>query len=126
MALGDNLKNMRITILDLISDLKDNVFTEKNEKTDFAIVEFFFKNMSSRNIMNHVISNVLPHKEEITTRNEEFFKNNGLFSKLPTNKVHYYSNIIYQSDRLDKDDRNAIWAYFDMMIDIAESYKKNK
>jgi len=127
MASGDSLTDMRTTLLELIEDLRENVFTEPDEIGDLMLVEFFFKRMHPERIMEHIINRVLPWKKQVQERNRGFFlKNTSLFDELPTDRVSYYGEIIGQGDRLDSDDQKTVWEYFDTMIAIAENHRKVK
>ena len=81
MATGDSLADMRETVLGLISDLKENVFTKRDEQGDFMLVEFFFKRMHPEKIMQHIIAHILPWKAKIHAREQDFFiKNTNIIS----------------------------------------------
>lgn len=124
---GDLLEDLKSTVLDLIIDLKNNIFTLEDEKGDLMLVEFFFKRLHPENIMQHVVKYILPWKKKIEKRNEDFFLNNkNIFKGLPEDRIDHYGEIIAESDRVDDDDKIVIWEYFDTIIEIAESYKKRK
>ena len=123
----DVLEDTQATILDLVHDLKENVFSSSDEQGDLMMVEFFFKRMHQERIMEHIIQQILPHKNKIKDRNIDFFLSNRvLFAGLPSDRVDYYSNIIATGSRLCSDDRDVIWQYFDTLLALAESYRKIK
>jgi len=124
MATQDWLTDMKTTILELIEDLKDNVFTSQAEIGDLILVEFFFKRMHPERIMNHIISKVLPWKKKIHDRDQKFFlENTSLFVGLPKDRIQHYSSMI---NNLTGEDKKTIWLYFDTVIAIAENYRKTK
>ena len=120
-------EDAKTTILELIRDLKDNIFSTEDEQGDLMVVEFFFKRMHSEMVMEHIIKNILPHKTKIDGRNISFFLDNrAIFAGLPADRVGYYSDIISTGERLDDEDRQVIWEYFDTLVALAEAYKKIK
>lgn len=123
----DPLNDLKNTILDLISVLRDEMLTNHDEHGDLMMVEFFFKRMHPERIMDHIVQHVLPHTDKIRHRNQSFFlENRGIFAGLPEDRISHYTGIVANSDRLSKEDRNEIWDYFDTIVALAELYKKNK
>jgi len=121
------MRDLQTTVLELIADLKDNIFVQEEEIGDLMLVEFFFKKMHPERIMNHIVSKVLPWKEQIKKRDQEFFlQNSSLFQGLPEDRISHYTNTIVKGDRIDDDNRNIVWQYFDTIIQLAETYKKIK
>jgi len=55
-----------------------------------------------------------------------FFDNRAIFSGLPDDRIDHYTQIVANSDRLDKDDRQEVWDYFDTIVALAECYRKQK
>lgn len=125
--MSSNPEDTKKTILELIHDLKDNIFNTDDEHGDLMIVEFFFKRMHPDSVMDHVVKNILPHSSTIAERNIDFFlKNRSIFAGLPSDRVAYYAEIISEGSRLDDEDRQVIWEYFDTLVALAEDYKKIK
>jgi len=114
-------------ILDLIIDLRDNIFDREDEEEDLTNVEIYFKLLHPERVIDHVINHVLPHKKKIDKRDVNFFlKNKSLFAGLPEDKIKYYSTIIANGKRVSQEDRDVVWDYFDSLIALAESYRKRK
>lgn len=110
-------------ILGLISDLKDNVFTECEEQSDLAMVEFFFDRLSTDVIMKRVVDKVLPYEKQIKDRDIDFFrKNDSIFGGLPGDRVEHYKKEILT---LSKENQDILWSYFDVIVKHAKIYKKN-
>ncbi len=125
--MSSRLDDMKSTILDLISDLKENVFTHSDEQEDLMLVEFFFKRLHPERVMQHIIKKVIPHKNKICSRNIDFFVyNKAIFAGLPDDRIAHYGHIITETNRLDKEDKKVIWEYFDTILELAEDYKKRK
>lgn len=115
------------TIIDLITNLRDDIFKSQEERGDLTAVEFFFRNCHHERAMMHIINKVLPFKDQITSRNTDFFlKNKYIFSGLPDDRIDYYSKIIVSGKRISDEYRETIWEYFDSLIALAEVYQKNK
>lgn len=113
------------TILDLIADLKENVFTQTSEKSDLVFIELFFKRMPPQSVLNHIIDHVLPHEKQIRERNLSFFlENEGIFSGLPASKTQHYMDVIANSKRISEEDMDQIWKYMEVLVEIAKKHKK--
>ncbi len=118
---------MKSTLLELVRDLKENIFKNNDEQGDLMMVEFFFKRMHEEMVMQHIIKQVVPYKIKIKDRDINFFiENRCLFAGLPEDRIDYYRNIIVSNERLNDEDRQIIWEYFDTIMALAESYRKHK
>ena len=118
-------------VLEFICDLKENIFIKDNEIGDLLLVEFFFGKLDDSTISNYIVEHVLPYKQIIKKRNEIFFieKRKEIFAGLPLDRVQYFSDIVskdFEKGGLNKEDKEAIWGYFDILIALAEKYKKIK
>lgn len=126
----DNIpEDAKQTVLDLISDLRDNVriFGGDEERGDLSVVEFFFQRLHPERVMQHLVEKLLPHKRQIEKRDQSFFlKNRVLFAGLPDNRIDYYSSVISSGNKISVDERNTIWEYFDAILALTEAYKKDK
>jgi len=124
---GNEPEDAKNTILELIGDLKDNIFDQEEERGDLMLVEFFFRRMHPERVIDHVSAFALPHKLQIKNRDINFFlENRKIFSGLPEDRIDYYSNMIAVGTKLSEEDRQTIWDYFDLFITLAESYRKVK
>lgn len=124
MAANDLLDDMKTTILELVDDLSESVFTSENEQGDLVMCKFYVKKLHPERIMKEIVNNVLQYDEMIQKRDEEFFLNNkSIFAGLPDDRINYYSRKL-SSDEIDEDSKSVIWDYFDTITEIAKSYKK--
>jgi hypothetical protein len=122
----DLLTYMKQLFLDLIEDLRGSVMTGAREILELTLIETYFKVQSREEIMKDVVEKILPQKNRIQRRDVNYFSDNkDLFAGLPEDRIHYYGEVIMNSDRLTPEDRDVIWTYLDRMIEIAEDYKKN-
>jgi len=121
------LDNLKQVILDMISDIKDNILTLPSEQDDIILVEFFFSRLHPETVGHHVLKKVVPHKIRIEERSEEFFRNNKfIFSGLKEDKINYYERVLSNPNRVNAEDKKIMWEYFDEIIRLAEEYKKLK
>lgn len=120
-------EDLKSTILDLVTELSENVFIKQNEKDDMTIIEFFFTKMSADSIASHVIKTILPHASKIMNRDTDYFlSNEGIFSGLSKDKIQYYGDIIRDPKRMTEENRDIVWQYLDTILMIATSLKKTK
>ena len=119
------LTTLKNTILDLIRELKEYIFIYPNEKGDLFLVEFFFREMKEERIMQHIIDHVLPWKKQIQNKDQNFFlENRNIFKGIPEDRIAHYGQVIVNRDRVAEEDKESVWQYFDVIICLAESYKK--
>ena len=124
-------ENVKTTILEFISDLKDVIFTGSADRGDLLLVEFFFKKMNTTSVTEHIVSHVLPHKNKIKDRDVQFFidQKRQIFAGLPEDRVSYFADLVQRTKDeggLADDDKDTIWSYFDTLLVLAEEYKKKK
>lgn len=112
-------------VVDLIADLKDNIFnTSEEEEEDMAKIELYFSRAHSETVYNHVYKYIYPHKDKILDKNLMFFiSEKSIFAGLPEEKVSYYSKEITNTNRIHPDDRDAIWDHFIAIVQCVASKK---
>jgi hypothetical protein len=115
-------------MLELVDDLKC-IFTLPNDTTDLNILKIGLSVMNEVEIMNGVIENFLPYKKQITDRNILFFKEhkNQIFKGLDQKRVDYFDSRITKPPSeggISDEDKEVIWQYFDVIIQLSEEYKK--
>lgn len=125
------LSQLKTTVRELIADLSENIFTSKEEKSDMALVDVFFECMSESQLMNHTIINTLPFAEQIKARDVHFFttQKDKIFEGLPSDRIDYFEKLITTSSDeggMSDENKNVIWDYFNIIVAIAEKYKKNQ
>lgn len=124
------LSGLKLTINELIVDLKDNIFTSESEQSDLAIVEFFFSCLPEKELMQHVIDNTLPFASHIRERNVQYFisQKNKIFEGLPEDRINHFEHLIvtpHDQGGMSDENKDVIWSYFQTIVRIAEEYKKN-
>lgn len=112
-------------VVDLIADLKDNIFnTSEEEEEDMIKVELYFSRAHADTVYNHVVKYIYPHKDKILAKDLMFFiKEKSIFGGLPAEKVRYYSTEITNTNRIHPDDRDAIWDHFIALVAAVSSKK---
>jgi len=120
----------------VLNDFKNSIITFLDElidqfplEADLVIFRIFMKNqVPIIDIMNMFIQKLLPFKEMIVTRNEDFFLNHctlfdGMQDSNKKDSVNKFKKI-WRSGNLDKDDKEVIFKWFDSFIFLAEKYQK--
>lgn len=94
---------------------------------DLVIVRIFINDqVPIMDVMEHFVTQLLPLKDVVKERNDEFFLNNNvLFEALNQSRVGYFKTL-WQSGVLDKEDKETVFRWFDSFIFLAERYAKLK
>ena len=93
---------------------------------DLIMARFFIKdiNESEQIIMKYFIKELIPLKDQVKIKDENFFlKNNIMFATMEKDKVNYFKKI-WRSGVLTPEDKDAIWGWFAHFIKMAEKYNK--
>ncbi|MBA7683949.1 hypothetical protein ES703_92337 [subsurface metagenome] len=126
MATGDDLADLKIVMKEFVADLR-NIFTRSDEQRDLLIIQLFFEKMSPERIMINMINKVLPHASIIALRDSNYFiEHDSIFQALPASRAKHYKEFWSGAGgkSLSDNDKQAIWAYFDTIIEIVKNYKK--
>jgi hypothetical protein len=118
---------LKSTLLEFISDLKDNVLSSDEEKNDAIYVKLFFDGMKPEEIMKRFVDLALPHRDKLVARNDAFFvsESSVLFKEIPAAKVKLFKSK-WLVIRKNKEHLDTIWQYFDSMIAAVEKHEKCK
>jgi hypothetical protein len=122
---------LKKTICELITDLKENIFVQPDEQADLGQVEFFFSLLDEKELMKHVIENTMPFAQHIRNRDMTYFisQKNRIFEGLPEDRINHFEHLIITPEEhggMSNENRDAIWDYFGVIVDIAEKYKKTQ
>ena len=126
MATGDDLADLKNVMMEFIADLR-RIFTSRDEQRDLMLVELYFDHLSNGRVMQHMIKKVLPYASIIVERDANFFINHdSLFQTLPKFRARHYKEFWKGTEgkSLSPENKNAIWAYFDTILEIVKGYKK--
>lgn len=116
----DDLYNIITAFIDDLTQL----FSDDEEVRDLTLISIFLTAQNPEVIMKGAIENLLPHKNQIETKNIDFFNNNRyIFSSLPQDRVEHYGYVITKSSRLDEDDIESLWEYVTLMLQLTEEHQ---
>ncbi len=123
MSVTSILQNFRNSYLEFFDELIDQF----PEETDLIVIRVFFSDQIPVSVIaDSFVERILPHKQIIINRNEKFFiENNHMFDMLDGDKVLHFKRL-WQSNKLDSDDKNVIWDWFNLFIKLIEQYKNCK
>ena len=128
IVLLEKLKKSLLMFIDELISILPN-------ESDLLIVRFFLKdNIPISDVMDYTIKKILPLEEFVLTKNDKFFlENNVMFEELREDyknldvtqkeKINYFKNI-WLND-LDEDNKNVIWDWFKLFLNIAKTYNKS-
>jgi len=132
MASIEILKQFKLTMISFLDELIEQ-FSEVllfRTKADLIIFRMFLIDQIDVNsIMSMFIEKVLPYKEMIDNRDDEFFLNHCSlmdsmnYSETNKDRLNYFKTL-WTSEKIDEDDKKAIWEWFDTFIFLSEKYIK--
>ncbi len=119
MSKLDVLKEFKKSILQFI----DELIEQFPQESDLKIIKIFIQNEVPVEIaINNFITYAIPLKEEIKSRNDDFFLNNSnIFNFLNNDKAFHMKNVW---KTLDSDTKSVVWDWFDYLVNISEKYIK--
>lgn len=120
------LKQFKKTLISFLDELIDQFPKE----ADLVIFRIFLKDrVPIVNVMNYFMHKILPLKNMVTERNEDFFMNHcSLFEDFQNQqnkeKINHFKKL-WRSSSLDKEDKRVVWDWFDSFIFLTEKYQKS-
>lgn len=116
------LKQLHVQTLNLLDDL----ITICPNESDIFMVRLFFEQVDPQVLMDGFIKWVYPWKDYILRHDESYFeKNDHIFGPLPPEKVSHFK-IRFKDGTFQKEDKDTIWAYFEVFIRLVEQHNKVK
>jgi len=117
------LKEFQVQLLRFVDELMEQF----PHVAEFVICRIFIKDqVSIYDLLGRFCRDLLPHKEQVEKRNESFFLENSLFltkGAVSENRVNFFKDL-WCSDRLDPSDRDVIWDWMEVFMQIGEKYEK--
>ena len=105
----------------------DEIIEQFPYEGDFVLIRMFIKDqIPVTDILGRFIRDLLPLKDVVKKRDESFFLNNTILytgGKIGTDKIDHFKNL-WLSDKMDSSDRDIIWQWMNLFVDIADSYYK--
>lgn len=120
LTLMQKFRDQLVTFLDEIID-------QFPTECDFVLIRMFIKDqIPVHDILGRFIRDILPLKEHVEKREETFFLNNTLLytgGNISDEKINHFQEL-WQSDKLDSEDRETIWTWMECFIKISDCYFK--
>ena len=120
LILMQKFRDQLVTFLDEIID-------QFPTECDFVLIRMFIKDqIPVHDILGRFIRDILPLKEHVEKREETFFLYNTLLytgGNISDDKINHFQEL-WQSDKLDADDRETIWTWMECFIKISDCYFK--
>lgn len=117
------LQNLKMNLVQFFEEM-NTIFPRESS---FILARVFIEHqVQPHEIMEYIIINLLPVKDEIQNKNEEFFLNedNEFLKQInPTRKNQFKT--LWTTIK-DEDCKNTIWEYFSVFIKLAERYSDIK
>lgn len=106
----------------------DELISQFPTEGDLVICRIFMKDqIPIEKVVEDFIHKVMPYKDMITNRDEDFFLNHcTLFSGPSVGENQGTVNrfkTLWRSPALDDDDKEIVWQWFETFIAIVESYQ---
>jgi hypothetical protein len=132
----DDFHKYILQLTDLIIELLNNLEKKGRQVVSLVLVNVgkkFLEGCDRDKVIETFIS--LSHQsfwEQIKNRDEEFFKKNAvvLFTKVPIGDTNPFECLSYKDEKgeylVNKDDRESIWEYFDVLVKISILYIHHK
>ncbi len=132
------INGLRLEIVRFIKYLRENIFIDDEDIGNSYLVELLFENIDGRDLMNKVVTHLLPWKKQIEDREESFFHTNRLklFVKLldgcPPDQLKYFEDQIDHfskllgSDKVTPEKKEVVFKFFTVYVVYAEEFKKVK
>lgn len=106
-----------------VKDFLNELVEQFPDEEDLLIMRIFLIDQIEIDLLiSQFVKYILPHKEKIQKRDESFFINSeAIFGTLNSGKVLHFKKL-WISSKLDKDDKNIIWKWFDVFINLIDKY----
>ena len=120
-------QTLAIKFRDHIIDFLDELIEQFPHEADIIICRIFIKDqISDIEITESFVESLLKYQDMIKNRDEKFFiDNDNLFSYFDGGKVLHFKRI-WESDNLDKDDRETMWSWMDSFVLLSKKYIEAK
>jgi len=121
---GDKLLLMK-EFRDQLVNFLDEIIEQFPLESDFVLIRMFIKDqVPVHDILGRFIRDILPLKNCVKERDEKFFLDNQILytgGNINLEKMDHFKKL-WQSDDLDKEDKETIWKWMDCFILISNKY----
>jgi hypothetical protein len=124
LSANDIQIKFRDTLVDFLDELITNYFPTE---TELIFMRMIVKQAPVADLLGRFMRDLLPLKQFVIEKNDEFFLNNTLLyidAKISSEKENHFKSL-WTSNILDEDDRNTIWEWMHSFIRISELYEEN-
>ena len=123
MSLLETVKHDFKTNLNIFIDEILMLFPNESE---FVLYKTLLQTIDTENVMDKLSEDLLPFRDCIKARNEDFFTSNkiSLFDSKFTDKNHLQN--LWKSDYIDDEDRDVIWDFFNLFVNLTSKYQQLK
>ena len=112
-----------------LTSFLDELISQFPSEADLVIFRIFLKDrIPIVNVMEYFVLKILPLKNMIKNRNEDFFLNHcslmeDIQNKEKKEKISHFKKL-WRSPSLDDDDKDIVWDWFDSFLYLTEKYQK--
>lgn len=120
------LKKFKDTVISFL----DELISQFPQEADLVIFRIFLKDrVPIVDVINYFVRKVLPLKNMVKNRNEDFFLNHctlmeDINNQKTKGRVNHFKKL-WRSETLDDEDKEVMWQWFDTFITLSEKYQKN-
>lgn len=116
------LIDFKTQVVQFISELSQQFPNYK----EFALASIAIQYMEPNVLMEKAIEFMDPFRQQILTKDENFFLNNQLSNENIIQSHITHIKQLWTSNQLDDDDKDVIWDWFKMFIVIIDKHRKSK
>ena len=120
---NNSLKILNLFRKQLVDFFDELIIQFPEEKTLILIRILINDQLPIQDIMDIFIKTILPHKELIDKKDEQFLLSNALFTKLEKTDPNLFKRI-WTSKKLDNEERDIIWKWFNSFVVLSDRYNK--
>ena len=94
-------------------------------EADLIVLRMIMKEMTAELLIDRFINDILHLKDKVIQRDSTFFLENRLLyvdAKLDESKTNHFKELWQKN--IDDEDRETIWQWFDVLINISEEYNR--
>lgn len=120
-----NMNKINTQLKEQVLNLLNDLIQICPEEKDIIWLRLYFQIKSSDEIMKGFNEWVYPWKKEILSKDEKFFtQNNTIFGPLPEEKVKHFKKLLCNQYIFNQDNKDILWEYFQLFINLIDKYKK--
>jgi len=104
----------------------DELIDQFPEEGDFVLIRILINDqLPVTEVMSYFIKEILPHRELIKSKDERIFTElNILHFGMDKGKPNSIKKV-WKSNKVDKEDRDVIWRWFDSFLFLVDKYQKS-